>query len=63
VVQTNDDGSTFYTKNKARVFSAKGKKDFAYAMLFAFIRFLQWVNQYGEEESESVPAEDAEMCG
>ncbi len=51
------------TKNKAGVFSAKGRKDFADAMLFAFIRFLQWVNQYGEEESESVPEEDAEMCG
>lgn len=62
-VQTNDDGSVFYSKHTARLFSGKGRKDFAYAMMYAFIRFLMWVQAFEDEESDQVAEEDREMCG
>ena len=62
-VQTNDDGSTFYTKGvlPARVFSSKVKKDFAYAALMAYCRFLMWVR--GASSDLIVDEENAAMCG
>jgi hypothetical protein len=62
-VQTNDDGSTFYTKGvlPARVFSSKVKKDFAYAALMAYCRFLMWVR--GASNDLIVDEENAAMCG
>ncbi len=60
--QTNDDGSVFYTSHNARSFSARGKKDFAYAMIYAYIRFLMWVKNFEEMESDTVPEGDADQC-
>jgi hypothetical protein len=61
-VQTNDDGTIYYSKHSARIFSAKGRKDFGYAMLYAFVRFKMWLQNYANEESDEVPAADVEMC-
>jgi hypothetical protein len=62
-VQTNDDGSIFYSKHNARLFSGKGRKDFAYAMLYAFVRFLMWVQTFEDQEGDYVAAEDMDQCG
>jgi hypothetical protein len=61
-VRTNDDGSTYYSKNKAREFSAKGRKDFAYAMMYAFTRALLWIKTYGDEAGDTVPEGDQALC-
>jgi hypothetical protein len=43
-VETHDDGSWVLTRNNAKKFSAAaGKKDLAYACIFAYIRFLYWL--------------------
>lgn len=63
VVKTNDDGTTFLNKTGAREFSAKGRKDFAYAMILAFVKFLMWVQTYADEEEDSVSDADIDMCG
>ncbi len=43
-VETHDDGSWVLTRNNAKKFSAAaGKKDLAYAGIFAYIRFLLWL--------------------
>ncbi|MGN6641773.1 MAG: hypothetical protein ACTHKU_02105, partial [Verrucomicrobiota bacterium] len=45
-VATHDDGSWVLTRHNAKVFSAPtGKKDLAYACIFAYIRFLLWLQQ------------------
>jgi len=59
--RTNDNGSTYYNTHNAREWSARGKKDFAYAMLYAFVAFLQWVKRYDSEYGYQVPEEDADM--
>ena len=61
-VQTKDDGSIYYTSHNARSFSARGKKDFAYAMVYAYTRFLMWVKNFEDQESDSVPEADADQC-
>lgn len=42
-VATNDDGTWALTRHHARQFSATGKKDIAYAGIYAYIRFLIWL--------------------
>lgn len=61
-IQTNPDGSTYYSKNGARAFSAKGRKDFAYALKYAYTAFLSWL-QSRDLEDFAVPDEDSDMCG
>lgn len=41
--KTTTDGKTFYNKHNAREFSARGRKDFGYAAMMAYMRFLIWV--------------------
>jgi hypothetical protein len=48
-VVTKDDGSWAMTGNNAKQFMAAGKKDLAYACLFAYVRFLIWLKM-GELE-------------
>lgn len=60
-VLTDNEGRHLLNKNNARTFMAKGKKDFAYACIHAFARFLIWL-KCGEHEY-NVPEEDAAMCG
>ena len=55
---THDDGSWALTKNVAKTFSAIGKKDLAYAGIFAYVRFLIWLKlgefEFGREEEGEV---------
>jgi hypothetical protein len=60
-VRTEDNGETYYDKNGARSFSAKGRKDFAYAGMYAFTAFLSWFRSRGEDDF-APKAEDAAMC-
>ena len=61
-VRTKPDGGTFYTSNNAREFSAKGKKDFAYAAMFAYIAFLSWLKDKQSSDC-MVKEEDSDQCG
>jgi hypothetical protein len=45
-VQINPDGTTYYSAHRARAFSSKGRKDFAYAGLMAYTRFLCWLKTH-----------------
>jgi hypothetical protein len=47
--QLNDDGTTFYTRRNARVFGSKKRKDFAYAAMMAYFRFLLWMRSGSQE--------------
>jgi len=55
---TNDDGTWLLTRNGNRTFSAIGKKDLAYAGIFAYVRFLIWLKvgdfEHGREEEGEV---------
>jgi|GEM_PF-1182268 len=51
-VLTRDDGTLALTRNNARQFSASGKKDLAYACIYAYIRFLAWLKM-GEMDLEN----------
>lgn len=42
-VATKEDGTWAVTRNGAKTFSAHGKKDLAYACIFAYVRFLIWL--------------------
>jgi hypothetical protein len=42
-VATNGDGTWLLTGNSAKQFSATGKKDLAYACIYAYVRFLVWL--------------------
>jgi hypothetical protein len=53
----NDDGTWAMTKNNARQFTAVGRKDLAYACIFAWVRFLIWL-QIGEFEYQQDDGED-----
>jgi hypothetical protein len=46
-----EDGTWLLTRRGARQFFASGKKDVAYAMIYAYVRFLIWL-RYGESELE-----------
>jgi len=59
-VATNEKGEVHRTKNGARQFGAKGKKDFAYAGLYAFVGFLTWLKQRGDD-GMAMRDEDADM--
>lgn len=48
-VATREDGTWLLTKNGAKQFSAGGKKDLAYACIFAYVRFLVWLRMGGVE--------------
>jgi hypothetical protein len=50
-VLTDDMGKPLYTRTStpARSFSSKAKKDFAYAAMFAYMRFLIWVRSAHDE--------------
>ena len=49
-VATNDNGTWKLTGNGAKQFSAKGKKDIAYAIIMAVIRALIWLKMNAELE-------------
>jgi hypothetical protein len=51
-VVTRDDGTFELTKNNARKFVASGKKDLAYACIYAWVRFLIWLKM-GELDFDS----------
>lgn len=55
---TQDDGTWALTRNGAKTFSAIGKKDLAYAGIFAFVRFLIWLKigefEFGREAEGEV---------
>ena len=57
-VLTRDDGTLALTRNNARQFSASGKKDLAYACIYAYIRFLAWLKM-GEMDLENEAQGDA----
>lgn len=42
-VAKRDDGEWILTRNHAKTFTAVGKKDLAYACIFAYVRFLLWL--------------------
>lgn len=42
-VAKQDNGEWLLTRNHAKSFSASGKKDLAYACIFAYVRFLLWL--------------------
>lgn len=60
-VKMNDDGTVFRTKNGAREFQSRGRKDFAYATIHAMTAFLSWLNDI--DDMVQVNDEDAAMCG
>jgi hypothetical protein len=60
-VATEQDGKTAYTKNNARIFSAKGKKDFAYALMYAYTAFLAWLKSI--DSNFEVDDENSDMAG
>jgi hypothetical protein len=45
-VRTEPDGKTYFNQFGAREFSAKGKKDMAYAFLYSAIGFLAWLKNF-----------------
>ena len=59
-VRTDELGNTKFTKNGAKQFIAKGRKDFAYAGMYAFAKFMAWLRDHGDEFI--IPEEDAAMC-
>ncbi|HEV2330563.1 MAG TPA: hypothetical protein VGY56_17420 [Verrucomicrobiae bacterium] len=56
-VVTRDDGTLALTRNNARQFMASGKKDLAYACIYAYIRFLAWLKM-GEMDLENEAQDD-----
>jgi hypothetical protein len=48
-VATREDGNYLVTGNGAKTFSATGRKDIAYAMIFAYVRFLVWLHMDGPD--------------
>lgn len=59
-VLTTPEGGTYRSKNGARSFSAKGRKDFAYAAMFAYVAFLVWFKGNADDFKRS--DEDEEGC-
>lgn len=57
---TDDQGNAIRTRNDAHQFTARGKKDFAYAAVHAYVRFLVWLKHSDLEYQ--VKNEDAELC-
>jgi hypothetical protein len=48
-VKTENDGTTAFNGHHARMFGAKGRKDFAYAGMYGFVAFLCWLKNFEEE--------------
>lgn len=59
-VLTDDQGNYVFTKNNAHQFEAKGRKDFAYAAIHAFVRFLVWLKF---SELDYLPKEEDACMG
>jgi hypothetical protein len=57
-----EDGTWLLTRRGARQFFASGKKDVAYAMIYAYVRFLIWL-RCGESELEPRGADAAMFYG
>ncbi len=57
-VAMQDDGTWSLTRNGAFQYSAPGKKDLAYAMIYAYVKFLIWLS--GDEGEFTQRAEDAQ---
>lgn len=60
-VVTNDDGTWALTRHNARQFVATGKKDIAYAAMFAYICFLIWLKTGGQEFQFDLEGDAAAM--
>jgi hypothetical protein len=62
--KTESDGMTHHNKHGAREFSSKRRKDFAYAALMAYLRFLMWVKsgsddlKVGDDDMDMIGASD-----
>ena len=56
----SDDGVVMTTKRGARQFVVHGRKDIAYAMMYAWIAYLTWLRMYDEDEIQS--PEDQAGC-
>lgn len=48
-VRTENDGRTYINGHHAREFTAKGRKDFAYAAMYSYMAFLCWLKGFEEE--------------
>lgn len=59
-VLTRDDGTLLLTKRNARQYAVRGKKDIAYAGIYAFVRFLVWLKN-GDNQF-ALTGDDAVMC-
>lgn len=59
-VQTEQNGATHFNRNNARIFSSKGRKDFAYAAMYAFTAFICWLKS--DDGELELPDEDQDMC-
>ena len=55
-VKTNPDGSTYRNGYGAREFSARGKKDMAYAALYCFTAFIAWLKIW--DDGDGLKEED-----
>jgi hypothetical protein len=62
-VKTNENGTTFTSAHGARLYSARGNKDFAYAGMYAYVAFREWLKEQMSEGGNDVPEESAAMCG
>jgi len=52
-VAMRESGGYELTRNGAKTFFVKGKKDLAYACIFAYIRFLIWLQSGDWEDQEN----------
>jgi hypothetical protein len=59
-VETTDEGKWALTKNNAKKFDSRGKKDFAYACVHAYTRFLVWLKC---SERDWMPKEEDACMG
>lgn len=60
-VLTDNEGKFILNKNNNHQFSARGRKDFAYATLHAFVRFLVWLRH--SEQEYMLPDKDSVGVG
>lgn len=59
-VVTDADGRVQFTRNNARQFVARGRKDIAYAGLYCYVAFRVWLEE--QDEDYSPDGESASMC-
>jgi hypothetical protein len=61
--RTNDDGSTYFSPtHQCREFGSKSKKDFGYAMMYAFVRALMFIKSFEDEAGSVMHAEARSRC-